>query len=346
MPRAPRDISGAVTLVTPQRRTSIGYRTCSLVITTHAQTESRMLTLSRILVDIDAIAPAHPALEQAVALAARSGAALTIVDVLPYVPSGIRHYVTTAIETELVEHRESALRSAAASVRGATATSKLLRGRPAHALIDEVQRARYDLVVRSHARDLAPGTRPFGAIDMELLRHCPAPVWLVGREHRAGAPWRILAAVHAEADGSSTPLNHLNHAILDWALSLRALTDGQLTVMHAWAPFGASVLQTRMSATEFAAFAESGRAHEQHVLHALLAPYHERLGGAAIELIEDEPDHAIAEYVDTHSVDIVVMGTVARSGIAGLVMGNTAERVLRRLRGSVLAIKPAGFRVA
>jgi hypothetical protein len=38
------------------------------------------------------------------------------------------------------------------------------------------------------------------------------------------------------------------------------------------------------------------------------------------------------------------MGTVARTGIAGLVMGNTAERVLQRLRGSVLAVKPAGFR--
>lgn len=37
------------------------------------------------------------------------------------------------------------------------------------------------------------------------------------------------------------------------------------------------------------------------------------------------------------------MGTVARSGLAGFVMGNTAERVLQRLRGSVLAIKPPGF---
>jgi nucleotide-binding universal stress UspA family protein len=36
------------------------------------------------------------------------------------------------------------------------------------------------------------------------------------------------------------------------------------------------------------------------------------------------------------------MGTVARTGIAGLVMGNTAERVLRRLHGSVLAVKPPG----
>jgi nucleotide-binding universal stress UspA family protein len=37
------------------------------------------------------------------------------------------------------------------------------------------------------------------------------------------------------------------------------------------------------------------------------------------------------------------MGTVARTGIKGLLIGNTAERVLQRLRVSVLATKPAGF---
>jgi hypothetical protein len=37
------------------------------------------------------------------------------------------------------------------------------------------------------------------------------------------------------------------------------------------------------------------------------------------------------------------MGTVARTGIAGFVMGNTAEMMLRQLRGSVLAVKPPGF---
>jgi nucleotide-binding universal stress UspA family protein len=37
------------------------------------------------------------------------------------------------------------------------------------------------------------------------------------------------------------------------------------------------------------------------------------------------------------------MGTVARGGIAGLLIGNTAERMLRKLPCSVLAVKPEGF---
>jgi universal stress protein E len=67
------------------------------------------------------------------------------------------------------------------------------------------------------------------------------------------------------------------------------------------------------------------------------------LNEVPIQLVEGEPERAISQFVDKNGVDLVVMGTVARSGIAGLVMGNTAERVLQRLRGSVLAIKPPGF---
>ena len=41
--------------------------------------------------------------------------------------------------------------------------------------------------------------------------------------------------------------------------------------------------------------------------------------------------------------DLVVMGTVGRTGIAGLFIGNTAEMVLEQVQCSVLAVKPAGF---
>ncbi len=37
------------------------------------------------------------------------------------------------------------------------------------------------------------------------------------------------------------------------------------------------------------------------------------------------------------------MGTLGRSGVAGFVIGNTAERVIKALNTSLLAIKPGGF---
>ena len=40
---------------------------------------------------------------------------------------------------------------------------------------------------------------------------------------------------------------------------------------------------------------------------------------------------------------MIVMGTVGRSGIAGKVMGNTAEQILDHVRCSVITVKPAEF---
>jgi hypothetical protein len=40
---------------------------------------------------------------------------------------------------------------------------------------------------------------------------------------------------------------------------------------------------------------------------------------------------------------LLVMGTAARSGVAGTLVGNTAERILSRIKCSVLALKRSTF---
>ena len=299
-----------------------------------------MIALSSILVDVDAIGTVHPAFDQAVAVAARCGARLKIVDVLPWVPARVRHFVTADLEGELLDHRRERLKAIAEDVQAVAVTTELLRGRPSVSLIQEVLRSGHDLLIRSHGRDLAAGPRPFGATDMELLRQCPCPVWLIG-PRTPRLPWRVLAAVHANP-GDETE-QALNATILDWALTLQGFADGQLTVLQAWSAFGASVLRSRMSSEEFAVYLENARRAEDEALAGLLEPFTARLAGVAVELVQGEPQDAIARFVESHGIDVVVMGTVARTGIAGLVMGNTAERVLQRLRGSVLAVKPPGF---
>jgi len=37
------------------------------------------------------------------------------------------------------------------------------------------------------------------------------------------------------------------------------------------------------------------------------------------------------------------MGTIGRSGVKGVLLGNTAEKVLDASRQSILAVKPDGF---
>lgn len=300
-----------------------------------------MIRLSSILVDIDALAASHPALEQAVDLAARCGAHVKVVDVLAWVPSKARQFVTTRVEEELVEHRDARLKDIADAISGVPVTAEVLRGRSAHALIQDVLRSRHDLLVRSHGRDLAESPKRFGAVDMELLRQCPCPVWLVGPHRTPHTPPRILAAIHANT--SEATEQALNTTILEWALTLKDLARAELTLLQAWTVFGGSVLESRLPRDEFAEYVEVARRCAEEAMSVLTEPFQSRLVGVTVESRHGEADDVIAQFVESRGIDAVVMGTVARTGIAGLLMGNTAERILQRLHGSVFAVKPPGF---
>jgi len=69
------------------------------------------------------------------------------------------------------------------------------------------------------------------------------------------------------------------------------------------------------------------------------------LGSVAVttEVLFGNPARVIVDAATRRHSDLVVMGTVARQGISGALLGNTAEEVLPQLQGSILAIKPDDF---
>jgi nucleotide-binding universal stress UspA family protein len=60
-------------------------------------------------------------------------------------------------------------------------------------------------------------------------------------------------------------------------------------------------------------------------------------------LIFGTPWKEIQRLVQQLNADLIVIGTVGRNGIEGLLLGNTAEKVLDHCDCSVLTVKPDGF---
>jgi universal stress protein E len=299
-----------------------------------------MESLGSILVDIDATAPAHPALARAVRLARASRATLTIVDVVN-VPAYARRYLPVDVEEEMLAARRQQLTRVAHAITDVATDTKLLTGRPGTALIQEVLRSRHDLLMRSHARDsMASAPKPFGAVDMELLRKCPCPVLLV-RPGALDQHPRIAGAVNASTEEPAE--GALNVKIAEWTLLLARLEDGVPLLLQAWAPFAESKVRSHASDEAFAAYVEDVRSRTANDLRQLARSLGERMAAVQTVHRRGEPEEVIPEYAAAGGIDLMVMGTVARSGIAGLLMGNTAERVLRKLPCSVLAVKPDGF---
>lgn len=300
-----------------------------------------MPSFRSILVDIDAMASAHPALDRAILLAKRSGAKLTVVDLVT-VPRHAHHYLPVDLEESLVRDRRQQLVRIGREIRDVHAEVKLLVGRPATILIEEVLRSNHDVVMRSHARDLtASGPRAFGAVDMELLRKCPCPVLLVRHGQPAGKP-RIACAVDASSEDADAQA--LNVKIVELALLMAEyLESDPPTLFHAWVPFAEPTVRRHVADDRFAVYLEEARQQAASTLARIARSFENRLDERQMVLRRGEPQDVIPEFVVAEGVDVLVMGTVARGGIPGMLIGNTAERVLRKLPCSVLTVKPDGF---
>jgi universal stress protein E len=60
-------------------------------------------------------------------------------------------------------------------------------------------------------------------------------------------------------------------------------------------------------------------------------------------LIHGEAREVILALARALAIDLIVLGTVRRTGLPGLLMGNMAEEVPRQVDCSVLTVKPEGF---
>ena len=97
-------------------------------------------------------------------------------------------------------------------------------------------------------------------------------------------------------------------------------------------------------------YVEQVQRHHEQLLDALMKEVSAKLGRETIDYIKPQlhmpkgsARKVIPELANELQVDCIIMGTVARTGVPGLFMGNTAETILDQLECSVLAIKPPGF---
>jgi nucleotide-binding universal stress UspA family protein len=301
-----------------------------------------------------------PALERAVALAENNQASLTVIDIVPRVTAGtgIPEGEAGAVDLQaaLVDGYVQQLEALVEPYRKRIKIeTKVLTGTPFLETIREVLRNGRDLVIKipEHQDWL---DRLFGSDDMHLLRKCPCPVWLI-KPQMPKAYRRILAAVDVEdayPPQEMKPRHALNLKILEMASSMALADSADLHIVHAWDAIGESAMRhgAFMKTPEETVNAYVEQVRRQHTagLNALLHDFSSGRGQDALDYLKPQTHlvkgwarkeiPALAKQIDA---DLVVMGTVVRTGIPGFIMGNTAESILNQIDCSVLAIKPPGF---
>jgi universal stress protein E len=215
---------------------------------------------------------------------------------------------------------------------GLSARLTLVRDRAWLEVIQAVKRGEADLVLVAR-RNQESASLALGSIAKKLLRKCPCPLWIV-KPDGVSAPARIVAA---------TDLSPVGNLAVELASALAELYRAELHAVHAWPlPMAVPVLpelevpaQSRIDVVEHE---RAARARFEAALAAVplaVKPVAHLACGA--------PSVAIQELVEKLGAGLLVMGSVSRSGIAGLLLGNTAERLLDRVSCSLLTIKPRDF---
>jgi len=273
---------------------------------------------------------------RALTLSKRNAAKLTLIDVVPglgLISEALPHEV---LELTLSSRRESLRRlTERAREQGIEVETALVAGTPFLEITRRVQLFRHDLVITDGGR----GEDAASLVDsttMHLMRKCPCAIW-VARPTSSTGYKRILAAV--DPDPTDAERNSLNSTIMELAVSLAKLEASELHVVHAWEQFG---LPVDSSVDVWVKWQETARAEVNRRFCELLSE-HPVGSDPQVHLVGGRPAPSISRLAREEQIDLLVMGTVCRTGIRGFFIGNTAEGVLQRVDCSLLTVKPRGF---
>lgn len=305
-----------------------------------------MKNFRRILFVSQGLAPEIEALKQALSTARNNGATLEALVISPAFPSDLAAYkerfeqsLRERFAADLAAAREALKLDAAALPVELTLDSGEA---PAVRIVRKVLRGAHDLVIK--AAEPREGGKGFSVIDMELLRKCPAAVWLSRPIGASRNEIRVAVAVDPESPQPSA--RALSLRLLQVARDLADSASGSLGVISCWDYEYEAYLRNnawiRMSDQEIAeAVAQADTTHQQGLATLLKDS---AIGGKLdVQRVRGRPAERIPAFVAEQRVDILVMGTVARTGLPGFLIGNTAESVLQSLACSLVAFKPEGF---
>jgi len=280
-------------------------------------------------------------LRAAVKLAENNNAHLTVIDVVPPVPR-LRKVLEVEgrvidVEAALLHDREERLVRLVENTRAGSGTEvKVIVGEPFIEVIRHVLTHGNDLVMVGSVPD------PESDI-MHLLRKCPVPVWVM----RPSRTRELLLLALVDPDPDDPVRDGFNDLVLELATSLTRRENATLHIGHAWNLAGESTLRSSpyvaLPGGMVDVMVESVESSHREELDLLLERHGATELGATVHMVTGEARVALPRLADRLGVGLIVMGTVARTGLSGLIMGNTAESILRSVTCSVLAVKPEGF---
>ena len=301
-----------------------------------------METIKRIIAVIDPTKDDQNALARSIDLAKKSGASITafmtVYDFSYEMTTMLSGDEREAMRQAVLKDRELWLKDLVSPYQNINIDTQVIwHNRPYGAIINTVINDKYDLVIKGTHQHGALKAVIFTPTDWHLVRKCPTPVLFV-KDMQWPAQGNILAAVNAVSENEQHL--SLNKRIIKDAQFLCELANAKLNLVNA---FPATPVNIAIEIPEFnpGLYNESVKKHHIESTNELANEFNLTSEQCFIE--EGLPEDVIPDVAKRLNSELVVIGTVGRTGLSAALVGNTAEHVIDSLDCDVLALKPDGY---
>ena len=301
-----------------------------------------METIKRIIAVIDPTKDDQNALARSIDLAKKSGASITafmtVYDFSYEMTTMLSGDEREAMRQAVLKDRELWLKDLISPYQNINIDTQVIwHNRPYEAIINTVINDKYDLVIKGTHQHGALKAVIFTPTDWHLVRKCPTPVLFV-KDMQWPAQGNILAAVNAVSENEQHL--SLNKRIIKDAQFLCELANAKLNLVNA---YPATPVNIAIEIPEFnpGLYNESVKKHHIESTNELAHEFNLTSDQCFIE--EGLPEDVIPDVASRLNSELVVIGTVGRTGLSAALVGNTAEHVIDSLDCDVLALKPDGY---
>lgn len=204
-------------------------------------------------------------------------------------------------------------------------------------VLTKAERFQPDLILHEVAEHPHLLHRLLAPQDWLLLRQAQTPLLLCKER-----PWpehvRIVACIDPfhEHDQATQVDQH----ILDYASELANALGAELHLLHTYAQIPQAAIFDDTVIGDFETLHRRMREEHQLKLQQVIKEYDASFDLGLLHVQEGEFHKVLPQFVHQQSINIVVMGSLARGMIDRLLLGSSVERVLDAIPCDVLVIKP------
>jgi len=285
-----------------------------------------MRLLEKILVATDFSHVADDAVRAAISLAKTFGSELVLLHVLREVPGSP---IALDMLKDKVTERLQGVRRDIEAEKVQVAEAAVASGVPFDQIIQYADRHDVNVIIVGSGEKTGDDRFQLGITAERLLRKANKPVWVVKAGTAPGIK-RMLCPVDC-SDPSRRALRNAVH--------LARNCNAELTVLNVIQPWG-SFNPAYTSLDDVAAEAQSAYMEEQQSrLDRFLQDFDFHGVSWKNEVRQGAPHREILTVTGEMQPDLIVMGTVGKTGLTRILMGSVTEKVVREMPCSVITVK-------